>query len=106
MSLRGETLSRRLKARLEAPGAGHRLRLPPLPAGPVPAPLVLPRAVRLPLIGPLVRRLWAGLHTYRTLKARVAHLEALVAALAARDEALATQIAVLGQPSSETACGS
>ena len=101
MSTRGETLARRLTARLDTPRVGHRPGLPALPAAPPAAPIVYPRAAGLPLVGRLIRRLWTGLHTYRALKARVARLETLLAVLAARDEALATHIATHAPPPSE-----
>ena len=104
MSTRGETLAHRLMARLDKPRVGYRPGLPALPAAPPTAPIVYPRAAGLPLVGRLIGRLWTGLHTYRALKARVAHLEALVATLAARDEALATYIATPAPQPSEAPC--
>ena len=106
MSTRGETLARRLTSRLNAAADHHPPRLTPLPAAPAPVPVAYPKAAGLPLVGALFRRLWLGLHTYRALKARVAHLEALVAILAARDEALATHIAPPAEPASVSPCGS
>ncbi len=106
MSIRGETLARRLTSRLNAVTDQRRPRLTPLPAAPAPVPVALPRAAGLPLLGALFGRLWLGLHTYRALKARVAHLEALVAILAARDEALAAHIATPAEPAAESPCAS